>query len=41
MANHSKIQCENQFKSNNKKQRKQKLQEIWIKIINQKEKSDK
>lgn len=39
MASHSKIQCENKFKSNNKEECKQKLQKLWIKIINQKERA--
>ena len=34
-----KIQCENKFKSNNKEECEQKLQKLWIKIINQKEKA--
>lgn len=38
MATYSKIQCKNQFKSRTKVDRDKKLQEIWIKIINQKEK---
>ena len=39
MASYSKIQCENKFKSNNKEECKQKLQKLWIKIINQKERA--